>query len=223
MNVVILHGDHQVALLASLKQYTKKFDALSTTRVTGKAVDDDFILNNFRGSDLFSSDKLVIIENIDPGFDLDLIPDANNTTLVITANKDLPVTSVVLKSQLAKKAKIEHLSLPPDKTIFTFLDYLGEGNPKAYQLFESLFEDRGDQYLLTMIFFMLRRLLVMPTNLPPSVKQKLTKQFQKLGNDGVADIYQLALDTDYQIKTGKAESKTALLLLCQAVIDRVKE
>lgn len=220
MEIYLLHGDHTVAILDKIKQLSHGFDDLSISRVTAKALTPDFMINNFQGADLFSSQKLIIIDKVDPEFDLEKLPEVDQTRVVLVADKSLAASSSLMKAAIAQNLKIVHFELPPDRSIFQFLDQLGSGDRRALASFDRLFEERGDQYLLTMIIFMLRRMLFPPAKLPPAIKVKIDKQRQKFGQEGIAQLYKLTLETDYKIKSGQLEPRLGVFLLCQQISDQ---
>ena len=128
-------------------------------RVTGKEANDEFILNHFGSSGLFDERKMLILTNPEDSLELDKLPD-REVELVLVFDKELGVKSKILSSQKIKMGRVYNFATPQDKRIWNFLDLVLENNPRMIKLCSELVEEYGGQYLLTMLVFNLRRVLI---------------------------------------------------------------
>lgn len=216
MMTVIIHGGDVVASLKKLDEMVGKFPEMAVVRASEEEITEEFLVNNLRGQGLFEEKRLVILENPSPDLDLEKYGSNDNVWVVLFFDKNLPAASSFLK---LKEAKIFSFEKPPDKTIFTFLDLLGEKNPKAFRFFDRLFDEFGDQYLLTMIFYLFRRQIVINDKLPASIKTEMARQRQNFPVERLKELYHAALETDYKIKTGLIEPKIGLFLLVERIVN----
>lgn len=213
MNLIILHGNGLSALSQKLSQIKKNFDPLAVTTFNSNQIDLASALIEFSTPQLFSKERLIILENFDMQIDFNLLPQDDDLTVVFLFNKNLPANSSLLKDALKLKAQIFEFSEAEERNIFPFLDGLAEKNDKSFLMFEKLYKNFGSQYLLTMIFFMLRRFILTPTNLPGFVLAKLQKQKQNFPHPKITAVYKEMLEADFKIKNGLVEEKAALTLL----------
>lgn len=213
----ILHGGGLVALSQKVSQIKKDFDPLSVTQISGKDSGFDEALVNFSTPGLFSEKRLVVLEDFDltaGNVDLEKFPDDSELTIILKASKELTQASVVLKQAKKLNALVFLFKEQDEKSIFPFLDALAEKRKEAYQLFEKNYEAFGSQYLLTMIFYMFRRLISKPrNNLPGFVIQKTENQRRNFGMEKIRELYLTALMTDFKIKSGLLEERIGLTLL----------
>ena len=87
---------------------------------------------------------------------------------------------------------------------------MGNKKPQAFIELNKTRPDGSDtQYLLTMIFYLLRSLAVPPKNAPPFVKQKIAKQRSNFTDEELVDLYKYVLENDYKIKMGLIEPTQA--------------
>ena len=84
---------------------------------------------------------------------------------------------------------------------------------------DGLLKEYGSQYILTMIFFMLRRLVNPPKNLPPFVIKKIEAQRKNFDQEKIKELYKNGIETDFKIKRGLLEEKMGLTLLLNKMLD----
>lgn len=210
MRVVLLHGPAQISSRSRLLEIKKSFtpDEIVTFS-EGSNLQD--ILGTISTPSLLSTNQLTILEN--PPEDLDLPLANDNLSLVLWFDHEVSVKKSILES--VKKNRGEILFFPAEKeaSIFPFLDLLGNRDKKAYlelaklQKTHEKFSDM--QYLSTMIFYLLRSLLITPTNAAPFVKQKLDKQRKNFSQNELENLYRATLETDFKIKSGLLDLKQA--------------
>lgn len=218
MNIIILQGNAQVALLNNLLSIKKDFDVNSITEINGKEVSWDKVVLSLSTPQLFSEKRLVILENFDEGVDISKLLQDQDLTIVFKFSKVLAANSKFLKAINTFKPKILNLTEKDEKSIFPFLDGLADKNPRSFGQLNKLLEEFGGQYVLTMIFFMLRRFVNTPRNLPGFVVQKTEKQKKNFPLEKIAAIYKTALETDFKIKSGLMEEKLGLTLLVEKIV-----
>lgn len=210
MRVVLLHGSAQISSRSKLLELKKDFDISDiVTFSTGANLQD--ILGAISTPSLLSENQLIILEN--PPEDLDSPLANDNLSLILWFDHEVSVKKTILES--VKKNKGEILFFPAEKeaSIFPFLDLLGSRDKKAYlelaklQKTHEKFSDM--QYLSTMIFYLLRSLLITPESAAPFVRQKLDKQRKNFSQDELENLYRSALEIDYKIKSGLLDLKQA--------------
>lgn len=213
----ILHGGGVIALSQKISQIKKDFDPLSVTQISGKDFAFDEALVNFSTPGLFSEKRLVVLEDFDltaGNVDLERFPDDPKLTVVLKASKELTQASILLKQAKKIDAQVFLFKEQDEKLIFPLLDALAEKKKEVYTLFERNYEAYGAQYLLTMIFYMFRRLILKPrSNLAGFVIQKMENQRRNFGMEKIKELYLTALMTDFKIKSGLLDEKIGLTLL----------
>lgn len=129
-------------------------------------------------------------------------------------------TITVQDVELLVKAKI-------DSNIFALIDALGHKNSRqaTRELHKLLDSGKNELYILTMIVYQFRNLLIVKdlserkksfwqikneSGLHPFVLQKAFSQAEKFTLEELKNFYQRLLDFDIKIKSGKIEPKLAL-------------
>lgn len=217
MNLIILHGNGLSAIASKLITLKKGFEPLAVLSLSSREKDFATALMEISTGQLFSQKRLVVLEDFDD-IDLNKLPEDENLTLVLRFPKDLGEKSPLLKEAYKRKAQILLLSEEKEKNIFPFLDELAEKNSQSVKKLNKLLDEYGGQYVLTMIFYLLRRLLMSPKKLPAFVVQKINKQKQNFSENKIKELYQFALETDFKIKTGATEEKLGLTLLVDKIL-----
>lgn len=219
MEVIILHGNGLIGQLNKLAQIKKNFNPLATLEFSGKEIDFEKMLVSLKTPQFFSEKRLVVLENFSETEDLKVLPtDDLDLTVVIRFSKSLLKSSQIFKSGNLIKAQFIEVSEIEGKNIFPFLDKLAEKNPQALSQLDNLLKDYGGQYLLTMIFYLLRRLILISKTLPPFVVKKLEKQKLNFSQNKVTDLYKLGLETDFKIKSGLMDEKLGLSLFVNQLL-----
>jgi DNA polymerase III delta subunit len=225
MHLILLHGNALSAISQKISEIKKKFDPISIVEISGKEFSFDEAVVRSSTGDLFSESRLVILENFDPSassgqLDLERLPQDESLTILIKFTKLLTQSSTVLKSATKLKAQVLTLNEADEMSVFPFLDALGEKNsPRAYSEFEKLYAEYGGQYLLTMMFYLLRRLATNPKKLPSFVLDKLNRQKRNFNLEKVKELYKTGLETDFKIKSGLLEEKLGLTLLVERILN----
>lgn len=212
MKLILIHGSNVVASLNKLKQISHLFDPMSFTRLNSKELDKATFLDQINGVGLFSSERLIVVDNLEVSNLPEKLPESPDLTLVLFFDKELSATNAVLKFVKEQKGEVWVFSEVADKSIFKYLDALELKNKQAYVLLDKLLVDFGDQYLLTMIIYMLRRNIV--------GSKSIFSRAKNLSFNEVKNFYRLVLETDYKIKSGLLEGKMGLFLITREILGR---
>lgn len=218
--IILIHGGGLAATSKKISEIKKSFDPLTVQEFSGKQTEFEQAIIGLSTGGLFSEKRLVILEDFDEKVGLDKVPDADGLTVVFKTNKNLTVSSVLLKKAVLKKAQIFNFTEAGETSIFPFLDNLADKNPKALKQLEDYLDEWGGQYVLTMVFYMLRRMLQSPKKLPPFIQQRIAKQKQNFSTERIAGLYNEGLETDYKIKNGLMEEKIGLTLFVNEVLSK---
>ncbi|OGE36319.1 hypothetical protein A3B45_02335 [Candidatus Daviesbacteria bacterium RIFCSPLOWO2_01_FULL_39_12] len=167
---------------------------------------------------LLSEEQLIILENPDETFtDYTLYPIPY--TLIFWFDHEVLNKKPIM--EWVKKEQGELLFFPEAKevSVFPFLDLLASGDKKAFLEMDKLKKANYDtQYFITMIFYLLRSLAVIPKNALPFVKQKLERQRKRFNLEKIENLYKDILKIDFKIKSGLMEKDQAEFLLINKFI-----
>lgn len=220
MKIIVLYGSGEVSKRSYLLKIKSSFDKDSITEIDLKKDPISKLYDSLAAVPLFIQDKkLVIIENMPDSFNLkDLKMQDDTLTAVITRN-NLTATSILLKSAKEVKSLIYPFEGEKELSAFGYLDNLIEGNKQAFLELNKLLEEYGGMYVITMVYYLLRRNLLPP---PQSsfMRGKIIGQKQAYVFDDWPKLYQIALLAEFNIKTGVTDEKTALYALTQRVVTR---
>lgn len=218
MMVVIVYGNGLSAISRYVSDFKKRFEDLSIQEISGKNISFEQALVDLSTPSFFSEKRLVILEDFDEKeLNLEAVGDDENLTILIRINKQVSKESLLLKTAALKKYQTVNLSEKDEKLIFPFLDHLFDKNPRVFTLFEKLYLEYGGQYLLTMIFYGLRR-MVLPISGSSFMIQKLEKQKKNFKVENIEELYKKALEVDFKVKSGLMEEKIGLTLFLDGVI-----
>lgn len=217
MKIVLLHGPAKLASRTKLLEIKKKFDPNNVVIFDEGSSTQD-IKNNLTASSLFSEDRLVILENPQEDF-LEYKLPTTNCQLVFWFDKDV-VKKSFLESIKMSGGQILYFEESKELSVFPFLDFLAEGNKKAFLEMEKLKSAKQDiHYLITMVFYLLRSLVATPKNAPNFVRAKLQKQRMKFDEKKLRGLYRDLLILDYKLKSGLIELPQAEFSLVKKFID----
>jgi DNA polymerase III delta subunit len=219
MKIILIHGNASVAILDKIQIIKKDFSSDQITVLDGKQVNWSNIVMTISSPQLFVDKQLFIIENMDEAITLEKLVGTDSTTVILKISKQLAANSKLLKEAMAQKAEVISLTEKDEVSVFPFLDSLAEKNSRSFVQLEQLFESFGGQYILTMIFFMLRRLVAPPKNLPPFVLKKMENQKKNFSLEKIRQSYKEAILTDFKIKNGLIEERMGITLLVQNILN----
>lgn len=214
MSLIILHGGGLVSKNNKLSQIKKEFDPMDVTQVSGKGLTWGQVKTELLSASLFSPKRLVILDDF-PGIKLEELTPGESLTLVLNFNKALISTSVILKEAKKLNAQVIEFSEEQETSIFPFLDLLCEKNPRAQVELGKYLDEWGNQYVLTMMSYALRRFVQSPKKLPPFVMKKMENQRKNLPPERIKKLYREIIETDFKIKQGQIEPDMGLFLLTE--------
>lgn len=221
MKLVLLHGPALNSSRIKLNNIKQNFSQDSITEFSeGSSIQD--ILGSLQTLPMFSEDRLIVVENPPDDLSLDsslLTPIESGLTLdsiqlIIWFDHELSSKKEILKS--IKNLKGEILFFPKGKEVlvFPFLDLLASKDKKAFLELAKLKKAGFDnQYLITMVFYMLRSLVAPNKNAPDFIRRKVAKQRQNFSDTDIKNLYKSIIEIDYKIKNGLIESNQAEFLL----------
>jgi hypothetical protein len=218
MKIIVLHGDDINRLSIRLSSFVGECQKRGW-EVLRDHKDSMALKEALRSKDLFSSDKIVICDDlkmIDKKFLSWLDSSAKDlpATLIICSAKTL--TSTFLKS-LPKGTVVENFELP--KIIWKYLDSLIPGNAdNSLRLLHELLETQASDfvfYMLTRHFRDLFWVISDEKNCPYQGWRlsKLKTQASKFGISNLQDIIENMAQIDIRCKTSKSNLKDELDLL----------
>ena len=208
--LVLLHGPAIDASRQKLQQIKKDFKAENVI-VFEKGSDPQTILAYLMTPSLLSEEKLIVLEN--PPEDLNLSLVTSSSSLLLWFDREVDEK----KPALAWAKKVgQVLYFPPEKevSVFPFLDLLGSRDKKAYLELDKLKKSGADaQYLITMMLYQLRSLVVTKKDAKSFVKEKASQQRKNFTPEELVSLYKFVLETDFKIKSGLIDSSQAEFLI----------
>lgn len=218
MKIIILYGAGEVGKRNYLLKIKKEFapDQISQIDLKQESV-ADLELKISSGSLFENGERLVVAENVPDKMDLEILKKTNmNVTLILMAGHP-QLSAPILQTAKKIEAKIYSFEGEKELTAFPFLDNLIEGKKAVFLELDKLFIAYGGMYILTMIYYLLRRnILPLPTS--DFMKQKIQKQKQELSLKDFETFYQKTLETEFKIKSGLLSEQIALTSLVRDFI-----
>lgn len=203
MKPVLLYGPAKTSSRKKLSDIKSGFDLHNTT-VFEKGADPKDILENLVTISMFVGDRLVVLENPNEEFLTNPVLNNSQAALVVWFDKEL--------KKLPPNWQILFFPEAKEVSIFPLLDLLAAGKKEAFLELRKL-KNLDTQYLITMIFYLLRSLVATPKNAPSFVRNKLAKQRARFKEGELAALYRFVLEVDFKIKSGLLENDQADFLL----------
>lgn len=217
MKLLLLHGPAVNTSRSKLLELRKKFHPNNVVIFEG--VDDmGSILTNLQSVSLFDEERLVVIENAPEDFTnytLNPVP----FTLIFWFDHEVSEKKAVCQFVKNNQGQIHFFPETKEVSIFPFLDYLGNRDKKAFLEMDKLKRAGFDnQYLITMIFYLLRNLVATPKEAKEFVKNKNERMRKNFSAIELESLYKFVLQTDFKIKSGLLDPAQAEFLLCYRFI-----
>lgn len=214
MNSILVYGNFQNAVLKKISEIKSNFDPLAVTEISDAG--PGF---SFSSPSLFSENRLVILENPDlKTVEKALEEKTSELTVLIKFSKSLEKSSAILKKLTEAKAQVFAFEESDQTSVFPFLDLLGNLNKRAMVEFEKNYQEFGGQYILTMLAYFLRRMVIKPKTGSDFMRQKIQSQKRNFNPDRIKKLYRAIMDTDYKIKQGLIEERLGVTLLIQKIL-----
>lgn len=210
MRRLILHGSATSASRKKLFQLKEKFNS-DNVLVFEDKTDFKEILVNLQSQSLFDGERLVIIENPPEFFSnypLTPIP----CTLILWFDHEID-------TKLWPGFEVLLFPEAKEVSVFLFLDYLVLKDKRAFLEMEKLKTNGFDiHYFITMVFYLLRSLVVTPKNAPEFVRKKIARQRAGFSPADIKNLYKDLIEIDFKIKKGYLEKSQAEFLLLNKFI-----
>lgn len=199
MNLHLLHGAGLTNSRKKLIDLKMKFDPNNVVVFDNGAKVED-VLGELVTIPLLEEDKLIIWENPSEGFVPDSLLIALNSTLILWFDHEIDPKDY-------PNAKIFFFSEEKEASIFPFLDYLGARDKNAYLELEkrNKTSPNDTQYILTMVFYLLRNLVVTPKKAVDFIRSKNARMRSKFSPQELVSLYKSILEIDFKIKNGLLE------------------
>ena len=205
MKLLALHGPAISSSRKKLIEIKQKFDP-NDVIIFEKGAETDDILASLQTVSLFSEKRLVIVENSSEDLTFGSLNSSDSPTLLLWYDHEI--------KKVPDGAQVFFFPEAREISVFPFLDKLGNRNKEAFLEMDKLKRGGFDtQYLITMIFYLLRTLCCTPKNSPEFVKKKIARQKQNFSEDELVNLYKYVIETDFKIKSGLMEPAQAEFLL----------
>lgn len=212
MKIILIHGNLPEAVFSEVNSIKTGYDPLSVTEVEAGG---DFDLSS---TSLFSEKRLIIFDSPDIKLIEKLEGDNSpGLTILLRYSKPLEKSSPVIKKAGEMKAEIFSFEERNQSTVFPFLDFLGNLNPKAYGEMEKNYRESGGQYLITMLAYFLRRMILNKTT-SDYMRSKIEQQKRNFSKETITRLYRDLIETDFKIKRGLIDDKTGILLMVEKIL-----
>lgn len=213
MKLLLLHGPGKIGSRAKLLDLKHNFDPNNVVVLEGD-ISAQTVLGNLATLPFLSENRLIILEN--PGENLIVnLPDIpSSITLAIWFDHEVNEKKNIF--QFIKESNGEILFFPESKeiSIFPFLDSLGIKDRQAFVQLNKL-KDGGmeTQYMITMLFYLLRSLVMETKTSHEFIRKKILKQKTNFPSEKIIELYRFILEIDFKIKKGLIENLHAEFLL----------
>lgn len=222
MRRLLLHGPAIESSRRKLIELKQKFGPNNAV-VYEEGTDWQIIKTALFSQSLFADQRSIILENppADLNFDgsvlLPVNPEHSRRIDFLNLNDS---SALILwfdhEVDVKKWPGFEQLFFPEAKeiSVFPFLDCIAFRKQRAFLEMEKLKAGGFDIfYLLTMAFYLLRSLAVVPKKAPQFVKDKLQRQRRDFPQKKITDLYKQLLEIDFKLKSGLLEKPQAEFLL----------
>lgn len=221
MYLQLLHGpaiiNSRLKLTEIRGQLSHKFGSDSVDVFDDSNFQD--VIGGLMTMPLLSDSRVVILENPDENWDFSSVKLNDSISLIIWLDHEVDQKKPLFKFVKDNKGQMLLFSEGKEASVFPFLDALGFKDKKAYLEYKKLKQAGYDsQYIITMVFYLLRSLAVDSKKAPPFVKNKNARQRQNFTNIG--SLYRSILETDYKIKSGLLEPAQAEFLLINKFLNQ---
>lgn len=217
MKIILLYGPGEIGKRNEVLRLRKQFVG-SVIRLDFKEVGLKNLEMELVSRSLFEAGpRLVIVDNTPDNLDVQTFKgtDENLTLLLVAASPK--AESSLMQSVKNVAGKIVPFEGEKELTAFPFLDALIEQRKQALLELHRLLEEYGGMYVLSMIYYLLRRNLLPP---PASdfMKKKVNLQKQKYTSSDWQRLYLAALQTEFAIKNGVTSEQLGLIRLTEKII-----
>lgn len=201
MKALLLHGPAKAVSRKKLIEEKNKYNPESIN-VFEEGISSQEILSSLATVPMFTGERVIILENPSEDF-TNYTPTPNPYTLIIWFDHEVSEKKSVMVWFKEKKQQVLFFPEAREVSIFPFLDMLANNEKKAFLELKKLKSSSFDtQYIITMIFYLLRNLAVTPQKAPQFVKDKLIRQRKNFSREKITSLYRQVLEIDFKIKSG---------------------
>lgn len=225
MKLHLLHGPGKTGSRQKLIEIKEKFDP-SNIVVFEEGSSSKDIADNLVSTSLFSDERLVVLENPPEDFTnytlypIPYVPEGKESsayTLILWFDREVSEKKPIIAWVKKNNGQILYFPESKEISVFPFLDYLGNRDKRAFLEMDNLKKAGYDsQYLITMIFYLLRNLIYTPTIAKDFVKNKNARMRTNFSQEELVDLYKFILETDFKIKSGLIDETQAEFMLVKA-------
>ncbi|GEM_PF-2030451 len=214
MKLHLLHGPGKAGSRKKLIEIKHKFDPNNIVVFEEGSSSKD-IADNLVSTSLFSDERLVVLENSPEDFTNYQLPASRgepttNYQLILWFDHEVSEKKPILAWVKKNNGQILYFPESKEISVFPFLDYLGNRDKRAFLEMDNLKKAGYDsQYLITMIFYLLRNLVYTPKTAKDFVKNKNSKMRANFSQEELINLYKFVLEIDFKIKFGLLEKAQA--------------
>lgn len=222
MKIIVLYGQGEVNKRAEMLNIKQKFESSAIYSFDLSSINVSDIDTCITSQSLFGNlEKLIIVENTPDDLDLKKLVKKDNPATLIFLAAAPKATSKLLISAKEINAKIVNFEADKEISAFAYLDALMEGKQEAFLEMQKLLGVYGGMYILSMIYYLLRRNLLPK---PPSsfMQNKIKSQKQNLTDLDFEKLYLLTINADFAIKSGYSPENIALTKLTQEFVSYLR-
>ena len=198
MKQLLLHGAGTVNSRKNLSQLKEQFDPSNVVIFEG-GVNISDVLGELATVSLLDENRLIIWENSPKELTIYKLP-ITNCQFILWFDYEVDVK---------KYSGYEVFFFPEEKeaSVFPLLDLLGNRDSLAFLELEkrNRTSPNDTQYILTMVFYLLRSLVVTPKTAGDFIKKKNEKMRSNFHKDELINLYKSTLEIDFKIKSGLLE------------------
>lgn len=215
MKVLVFSGLGEIQKKSAIIKVKRQFPEEAVTYLDLKHATNDDLELALASNSLFNiGSRLVIVQNAPDNLDLERLQYSNSDlTMLVVPVSSKPATTLISS---AKKIGAKVLMFEGEKELsaFPFLDSLIEQKTQALVELDKLLVEYGGMYVLSMIYYLLRRnFLPLPSSM--FARKKIEQQRRRYQLVDWLKFYQITLTIDYAIKKGVMSEKLGLIYLVQ--------
>lgn len=205
--LLLLHGPAVTSSRKKLSEIKKGFDPANVVVFEpGSSVGR--IIADVQTVPIFGQDRLFILEN--PPEDIDYRLSPADYWLIFWFDHEVGEKKPLMSWLRQSKGEALFFKEEKEVSVFPFLDDLGNKDKNAFVKLNRLkAENLDSQYIIAMIFYLLRSLTVIKKNAPEFVRQKQLRQKKNFSAADLVKLYRFVLETDFKIKSGLLEPEQA--------------
>lgn len=217
MKLQVLHGPGVISSRQKLISLKLKFEGNVIT--FEKNVNSQDVLGALGTPSLFGEEQLIVWENPPEDFAISQLP-TTISQLLLWFDHEVSEKKPVMEWVKKSKGEVLLFSEAKEISIFPLLDLLGNKDKKAFLELEKLKKSGIDnQYIITMIFWLLRNLSCTPKTAKDFVRRKNEKM--RANFKDLPGLYRSVIEIDFKIKSGLLDPNQASFQLINKFISGV--